>query len=332
MSGKQNPKSEAKAANEPPSSSAIPLAKDVVNRPKIRAVESAIVNIPLRKVQSEVPTTTQRHHPDDADDDVDDDSIDNIDVDPNAPTTSHFLHRSFSARPLPLRSTANTGVDGPETKLAQHLTGTLARIKRELSEVTKQPPPNIVGVTHSDDLHSWLATVSGPEGSVYEGGHFKLEIRFPPAYPFRPPRIRFLTRIYHCNVDSRGAICLDVLNERWSPVMTISKVLLSIWVLMGECNPDDPLVIGIADQYKCNRKEHDKMARYWTKRYAISKEKNVAPEKTEPTLTQSDPPNSPAESQESETTSAPVTPRPPPPPPPPAPTPPIPIPCSTPKI
>ncbi|KAH8420078.1 hypothetical protein KR009_005645, partial [Drosophila setifemur] len=152
------------------------------------------------------------------------------------------------------------------------LSGCVVRINRELQEIRKHPPPNCSAEVTGGDFFHWIAYIGGPQGTVYEGGHFRLDIRFPPAYPFKPPRIRFLTRIYHCNVDSRGSICLDVLGERWSPVMNVSQVLLSIYVLMGECNPDDPLVMCIADQYKSNRTEHDRVARQWTQRYAPPKD------------------------------------------------------------
>ncbi|EDW78541.2 uncharacterized protein Dwil_GK16491 [Drosophila willistoni] len=144
----------------------------------------------------------------------------------------------------------------------------IKRLYRELDEIRRNPPPNCGVESHMGDIFRWRAFVKGPPGTAYEGGTFKLDIRFPKSYPFRPPGVRFATRIYHCNVDSRGAICVDVLNERWSPVMTISMLLLSLWVLIGECNPNDPLVTCIADQYKSNRKEHDKIARAWTLRYA----------------------------------------------------------------
>lgn len=173
---------------------------------------------------------------------------------------------------------------GSATPMTQ-LNGPVMRIKRELNEIMQNPPPNCSAEMYKEDLFHWKAIIMGPSGTAYEGGIFKLDIRFPGAYPFRPPQIRFITRIYHCNVDSRGVICLDVLNERWSPVMNIAKVLLSIWVLIGECNPNDPLVMGIADQYKCNRKEHDKVARYWTKRFAMPKPK--ASSKAEQELMQS---------------------------------------------
>jgi ubiquitin-conjugating enzyme E2 E len=81
-------------------------------------------------------------------------------------------------------------------------------------------------------------------------------------------QVTFRTRIYHCNINSQGAICLDILKDNWSPALTIAKVLLSICSLLTDCNPRDPLVGGIAQQYLSNRAEHDRIARQWTKRYA----------------------------------------------------------------
>ena len=69
----------------------------------------------------------------------------------------------------------------------------------------------------------------GPEESPYTGGVFFLDIHFPADYPFKPPKVSFTTRIYHCNINSNGGICLDILKDQWSPALTISKVLLSVW-------------------------------------------------------------------------------------------------------
>eukprot|EP00889_Picochlorum_renovo_P002288 jgi/Picre1/29318/NNA_004708.t1 len=88
----------------------------------------------------------------------------------------------------------------------------------------------------------------GPSGSPYAGGVFFLDIKFPGDYPFKPPKVTFKTRIYHCNISSQGQICLDVLKEQWSPALTVSKVLLSICSLLTDPNPSDPLVPAIAQQ------------------------------------------------------------------------------------
>ena len=109
----------------------------------------------------------------------------------------------------------------------------------------------------------------GPEDSPYAGGVYFLNIQFPADYPFKPPRVQFTTRIYHCNVNSNGGICLDILKDQWSPALTTSKVLLSICSLLCEPNPDDPLVPEIADLLVKDRETHDNTAREWTQKYAM---------------------------------------------------------------
>ncbi len=88
-----------------------------------------------------------------------------------------------------------------------------------------------------DSLYEWVSTIMGPQGSVYQGGVFFLDIVFPQDYPFKPPKIVFRTRIYHCNINSSGVICLDILKDNWSPALTMSKVLLSICSLLTDPNP-----------------------------------------------------------------------------------------------
>ncbi|XP_043822634.1 ubiquitin-conjugating enzyme E2 E1 isoform X3 [Dromiciops gliroides] len=167
-------------------------------------------------------------------------------------------------------------LQGETTRMASHSLlgfprvhhGAGHRIQKELADITLDPPPNCSAGPKGDNIYEWRSTILGPPGSVYEGGVFFLDITFTPEYPFKPPKVTFRTRIYHCNINSQGVICLDILKDNWSPALTISKVLLSICSLLTDCNPADPLVGSIATQYMTNRAEHDRMARQWTKRYA----------------------------------------------------------------
>lgn len=112
-----------------------------------------------------------------------------------------------------------------------------------------------------------LSTLTQPD-SPYSGGVYFLNIHFPTDYPFKPPKISFVTRIYHPNINSNGSICLDILRDQWSPALTVSKVLLSICSLLTDPNPDDPLVPEIAQTYKTNRARYEDTAREWTRKYA----------------------------------------------------------------
>ncbi|XP_036928843.1 ubiquitin-conjugating enzyme E2 E1-like isoform X2 [Acanthopagrus latus] len=154
------------------------------------------------------------------------------------------------------------------SKTSKLLSTSAKRIQKELADITLDPPPNCSAGPKGDNIYEWRSTILGPPGSVYEGGVFFLDIAFTPDYPFKPPKVTFRTRIYHCNINSQGVICLDILKDNWSPALTISKVLLSICSLLTDCNPADPLVGSIATQYTTNRAEHDRTAKQWTKRYA----------------------------------------------------------------
>ena len=145
----------------------------------------------------------------------------------------------------------------------------LKRIQKELAELEEDPPANCSAGPIGDDLSHWSATIMGPEDSPYHGGIFFLDIHFPADYPFKPPKVVFKTRIYHCNINSSGGICLDILKDQWSPALTISKVLLSICSLLTDANPNDPLVPEIATLLLKNRSVHDATAREWTQQYAM---------------------------------------------------------------
>ncbi|CAB4431221.1 unnamed protein product [Rhizophagus irregularis] len=132
---------------------------------------------------------------------------------------------------------------------------------RELRDLENDPPSFCSVGPVEDDLFHWEGTIIGPSDSPYSGDEFSLDIHFPQDYPFKPPAIEFITRIYHPNIDSNGHICMDILHEEWSPGFTISKVLLSIYSLLTNPNHDNPSVPEIAHVYKNNRNLYEFIAR-----------------------------------------------------------------------
>jgi len=146
----------------------------------------------------------------------------------------------------------------------------LKRIAREYKELLEDPPTNCsAGPTNENNMFEWDASIIGPEDSPYHGGIFYLKINFPTSYPFKAPKIQFTTKIYHPNISPSGSICLDILKEKWSPALTVTKVLLSISSLLTEPNPDDPLVPEIADILRNDKEKFEANAKEWTLTYAI---------------------------------------------------------------
>ena len=136
--------------------------------------------------------------------------------------------------------------------------------------MTRNPPTSgSAGPQNDSDIFKWQATIMGPDDSPYSGGVFFLSIEFSADYPFKPPRVMFITKIYHPNINSNGSICVDILKDNWSPAITVEKLLLSIVLLLCDPNPADPLVPDIANQYKNDRSKFDSTAREWTRKYAM---------------------------------------------------------------
>lgn len=131
-----------------------------------------------------------------------------------------------------------------------------------------EPVPGISAVPSESNARLFSVVIAGPEESPYASGQFKLELFLPEDYPMAPPKVRFLTRIYHPNIDRLGRICLDILKDKWSPALQIRTVLLSIQALLSAPNPDDPLNNEAAELWKSQENEAMNRAREWTRLHA----------------------------------------------------------------
>ncbi|WCJ19352.1 Ubiquitin-conjugating enzyme E2 20 [Euphorbia peplus] len=109
-----------------------------------------------------------------------------------------------------------------------------------------------------ESIFTWIGTIEGGKGTLYEGLSYKLSLRFPLDYPFKPPQVKFETSCFHPNVDQFGNICLDILQEKWSSAYDCRTILLSVQSLLGEPNPDSPLN-SYAARILNNKEEYKKM-------------------------------------------------------------------------
>ncbi|CAO1322497.1 unnamed protein product [Diamesa hyperborea] len=153
----------------------------------------------------------------------------------------------------------------------------ISRIKREFKEVLKSEEIALCSIKLemvNDCFTELIGEIAGPPDTPYEYGTFVLEIKVPESYPFNPPRVKFVTKIWHPNISSvTGAICLDILKDNWAAAMTLRTVLLSLQALLSQAEPDDPQDAVVASQYKENHDMFILTAKHWTNVYAKGKTK-----------------------------------------------------------
>lgn len=138
-------------------------------------------------------------------------------------------------------------------------TTSVKNLKSQWAKLQKSSHPGIITLTPifsgkeptNDEYYHWSATIGGPIESPFEGLKLNLVMDFTTDHPHCPPTVRFTSNVFHPNINSSGAICIDILkNSSWSPAMTNDKILMSIQSLLGAPNADDPLNGGAAELFK----------------------------------------------------------------------------------
>ena len=98
------------------------------------------------------------------------------------------------------------------------------RLMRDFKRLQKDPPAGISGTPTEANIMMWHAVIFGPEDTPWEGGTFKLNLTFSEDYPNKAPVVKFESKMFHPNIYADGAICLDILQNQWSPIYDVSAV------------------------------------------------------------------------------------------------------------
>ncbi|GJE92516.1 ubiquitin-conjugating enzyme E2 [Phanerochaete sordida] len=145
----------------------------------------------------------------------------------------------------------------------------LRRVNKEIADCKNDKASKVAIDLVDNSPYHLIGSFDGPEDTPYEGGHFKVDIVIPESYPFQPVKMKFITKVYHPNVSSQsGAICLDILKDAWSPVLTLKSTLISLQSLLCSPEPNDPQDAEVAKHYMTSRSSFEETARYWAVTYA----------------------------------------------------------------
>ncbi|TRY99291.1 hypothetical protein DNTS_003986 [Danionella cerebrum] len=140
-------------------------------------------------------------------------------------------------------------------------------LRRQLAELNKNPVEGFsAGLIDDNDLYRWEVLIIGPPDTLFEGGVFKAHLTFPKDYPLRPPKMKFITEIWHPNVDKNGDVCISILHEpgedkygyekpeeRWLPIHTVETIMISVISMLADPNGDSPANVDAAKEWREDR-------------------------------------------------------------------------------
>ena len=117
----------------------------------------------------------------------------------------------------------------------------------------------------------WHVTFQGPEGTAFAGGNFVVEVDFSDNYPFKCPKVKFITKIYHPGVSrDKGEICTAAIESNWVPTLNAKFVLEAVRSILLDPTEaaNNPIENEIAQEYLTNKTKYDATAAQWVQQYA----------------------------------------------------------------
>jgi len=146
-----------------------------------------------------------------------------------------------------------------------------ARLQKELKELMKNPVEGFkVELVDDNNLFEWQVYIQGPPGTEYEGGIFKALMNFPDEYPNAPPKMKFVSDMWHPNVYPDGGVCISILHvpdpmnpqereeETWRPIQTVESILVSVCSMLSDPNFSSPANVDASVELRKKPTEYKK--------------------------------------------------------------------------
>ncbi|XP_060592493.1 ubiquitin-conjugating enzyme E2 G1-like [Ruditapes philippinarum] len=142
-------------------------------------------------------------------------------------------------------------------------------LRKQLADLNKNPVEGFsAGLKDDNDLYIWEVVIIGPQDTLFEGGMFKAELTFTKDYPQKPPKMRFITKMFHPNIGKDGSVCISILHEpgddkygyesaseRWLPIHTVETIIVSVISMLAEPNDESPANVDAAKMWREENKE-----------------------------------------------------------------------------
>ncbi|KAF5100065.1 hypothetical protein D0Z00_001402 [Geotrichum galactomycetum] len=149
------------------------------------------------------------------------------------------------------------------------------RLMSEYKTLIQDTPEGIsAGPIDEDNFFEWECLIQGPEDTPYDGGLFAATLSFPSDYPLSPPKMKFTSNIFHPNIYKDGTVCISILHppgddpnmyehasERWSPIQSVEKILISVMSMLAEPNDESGANIDASKMWRDDREQFNKIVR-----------------------------------------------------------------------
>ena len=131
------------------------------------------------------------------------------------------------------------------------------KFQKELKKISLEPIEGCNVLLNPDNGFNLTIILDGPPDTIFNGFKIKLDYTILPTYPFKPPIIKFTSKMFHPNISESGELCLDILKDKWTPAYNLPTIIQSILSLLTDPNPDSALNINAANLYKTDIQEYN---------------------------------------------------------------------------